>query len=43
MFHTYSSKLNVSTHFKLHSAAHDVHSLITANDGLSVSLDVQIR
>lgn len=41
--HTYSPELDASAHFELYSPAHDVDALVSANDGLAVTFDVQIR
>ena len=41
--HTYSPELDASTHFELYSPAHDIDTLITTNDGLTVPFDVQVR
>lgn len=41
--HTYSPELDVSAHFELHSPAHDVDTLVSTNDGLAVTFNVQVR
>lgn len=41
--HTYSSELNVTTHFELYSPAHDVDPFVSTNYGLAVSFNVQVR
>lgn len=42
-FYTYSSEIDVSTHFKLYSLAHYVDTLISTNDGIAVTFNVQVR
>ena len=42
-FHTYSLELDASTHFELHSPAHDVDALVSTNDGLAIPFNVQVR
>lgn len=43
IFHTYSLELDASTHFELHSPAHDVDALVSTNDGLAIPFNVQVR
>ncbi len=41
-FHTYSPELDASLHFELDSPAHDVDALVSTDDGLAVSFNVQV-
>lgn len=41
-FLTYSPELDVSTHFELHSSAHNVDAFVSTNDGFAVALNVEV-
>lgn len=41
-FHTYSPELDASAHFELYSPAHYVDALVSTNDGLAVTFNVQV-
>lgn len=43
IFRTYSLELDASTHFELHSPAHDVDALVSTNDCLAIPFNVQVR